>query len=91
MARVPMVTRTIVTTKANVLTINTATGQTQNIEVVVPRTYKTDAKLLKAVQATITDENIKAVHIVSKEEVSTLYGMDEALFVQTAQILPDRK
>ena len=40
MARIPMVTRTIQTTTANVLCLNIKEGEPFNKEVVLPRTYK---------------------------------------------------
>ena len=46
MARVPMVTRTINTTKVNVMCLDITAGEPCNRSVVVPRTYKDDEKLL---------------------------------------------
>ena len=46
MARVPMVTRTIVTTKVNVMCLDTQKGEPFNESVTVPRTYKDDEVLL---------------------------------------------
>ena len=40
--REPMVTRTIQTTKAVVMVVNTEQGETYTKEVIVPRTYKDD-------------------------------------------------
>ena len=90
MARVPMVTRTIVTTKANVLCLNIKTGEPLHKEVTLPRTYKDDKALMKQVSKVIDNEEHKAVHIVDKEEVETLYGMTEQEFIQLAKVLPPR-
>lgn len=91
MARKPMVTRTLLTTKANVMCLNILTGEAENKLVTVPRTYKDNKALLKAVAPIIeADENIKAVHIVDSEVIETLYGMPEADFMKYATVLPPR-
>ena len=90
MARVPMVTRTITTTKANVLCVDVEAGEPFNKEVTVPRTYKDNDSLLKAVKPIIETEKVKAVHIVGKTEIETLYGMTEQDFIEYAEVLPER-
>lgn len=90
MARVPMVTRTITTTKANVLCLDIQKGEPFNKVVILPRTYKDDKALLKQVSKVIDNEEQKAVHVVDKEEVETLYGMTEQQFIELAQVLPPR-
>lgn len=87
MARKPMVTRTITTTKCNVMCLDITAGEPFNKEVTLPRTYKDDKKLLKIVGELINTETIKAVHIVKKEEIETLYGMSEQDFINNATIL----
>lgn len=87
MARVPMVTRTIVTTKANVLCLDIVNGEPFNRDVVLPRTYKDEKSLMKAVSALIDNESEKAVHVVSSEEIETLYGMSEQDFINNAKVL----
>lgn len=87
MARKPMVTRTIVTTKVNVLCLDIQSAEPFNKEVTLPRTYKDEKKLLKKVEEVVNTENVKAVHIVDKTEVETLYGMTEQDFIDNATIL----
>lgn len=87
MARKPMVTRTITTTKANVLCMDIQTAEPFNKVVTLPRTYKDDKTLMKKVQEVVETDTVKAVHIVDKEEVETLYGMTEQEFIQNALIL----
>lgn len=87
MARKPMVTRTINTTKVNVLCLDTTTAEACNKEVTLPRTYSDDKKLLKLVEETINTDTLKAVHIVDKEEIETVYGMTEADFISHATVL----
>ena len=90
MARVPMVTRTIVATKVTVMCLDIEAGEPLNMTVTVPRTYKDDEALMKKVRPLLETETIKPVHIVSKEEIETLYGMTEQDFIKYAEVLPPR-
>ena len=90
MARIPMVTRTIVSTKVIVMCLDVQAGEPCNKEVTVARTYKDDEALLNKVRPLIETETLKAVHIVDKEEIETLYGMTEQDFIQYAKVLPPR-
>ena len=87
MARKPMVTRTIVTTKVNVLCLDVQSAEPFNKVVTLPRTYKDEKKLLKTVEEVINTDTVKAVHVVDKTEVETLYGMEEQDFINKAKIL----
>lgn len=90
MARVPYVTRTITTTKATVMCLNIQTGVPENVEIILPRTYKDEAALLKVAKKQLENDALKAVHVVSTEVVETLYGMSEQAFINAAEILPPR-
>lgn len=90
MARIPMLTRTITTTKATVMCLNVVQGEPYTETVTVPRTYKDDNALLKVVKSIIETDELKAVHIVAKEEIETLYGMSENTFIHYAKVLPKR-
>ena len=87
MARIPMVTRTITTTKVSVLCLDVQTVEPFNKEVILPRTFKDDKKLFKKVEELVNNDDVKAVHIVAKEEVETLYGMSEQEFIEKATVL----
>ena len=91
MARIPMVTRTIQTTTANVLCLNIKEGEPFNKEVVLPRTYKDEKSMMKVVEKLVNTEDVKAVHIVHTEVNETLYGMTEQEFIAAARVMPDRK
>lgn len=90
MARVPMVTRTITATKAIVMCLNIEQGEPCNVSVTVPRTYKDEESLLKKIKPMVETDTVKAVHIVSTEQVETLYGMTEQDFMEHAKVLPPR-
>ena len=90
MARKPMVTRTIQTTRCNVLCLNIVEGEPFNKEIILPRTYKDEKHLMKQVESVINTDEVKAVHVVRTEIEETLYGMDEQKFIENAEILPPR-
>lgn len=87
MARKPMVTRTIITTKVIVLCLDVNSAEPFDETVTLPRTYKDDKKLLKSVEEVINTDTVKAVHIVDKKEIETLYGMTEQDFINNAKVL----
>lgn len=91
MARVPMVTRTVTSTKATVLVVDITTGSTFDKEVEVVRTYKDSDKLLKAIKSSFETATEKIVAIKSSEEVETLYGISEQMFIEIAEKIPPRK
>ena len=88
--RKPQVTRTIVTTRANVMCLEINTGECVNREFVAPRTYKDNEKLLKVLKQSNETEELKLVHIVDVQTEETLYGMSEEDFIKSASILPPR-
>ena len=87
MARVPMVTRTMKTTKVNVLCMDLVKAEPCNKNITLPRTFKDDKKLFKAVENILNNDELKAVQIVKKKEIDTLYGMTEQEFIETAKVL----
>ena len=91
MARVPMVTRTITATKIIALCLNIETAEPFNKEVTISGTFKDEKSMMKAAEKLLNTETEKAVHIVSSEEIETLYGMTEQEFIQKAQVLPPRE
>ena len=90
MARAPQVTRTIQTTEVNVLCLDINKGEPFNQKVVLPRTYKDEKHMLKAVEKVMNTDTVKAVHIVDSTVKETLYGMSEQDFITFAKVLPPR-
>lgn len=90
MARKPMVTRTIKTTKANVLCLNIVEGEPFNKVVTLPRTYKDEKSLMAMVESVINTDEVKAVHVVDTRIEEAVYGMTEIDFIANAQRMPDR-
>ncbi len=91
MARVPQVTRTIPTTIVKLFCVNTEDRSTFEQNITLPRTYKDEQKMMKAVEKVLDGEPIKAVSILGYEIKETLYGMSEADFIRQASILPPRE
>lgn len=90
MARKPMVSRTITTTRVNVFCLNIIDGEPCNRECVLPRTFKDEKKLKDAAFAAVETDDIKPAHIVSTEVCENLYGMTEEEFIHHAHMLPPR-
>lgn len=90
-ARTPMVTRTMTTTKAEVMCCDIPAGEVFTQEVIIPREYNTLAELLTAVKPIIETPEIKAVEVLSFETSVDLYGMTEQEFIETAKILPTKE
>ena len=91
MARQPQVTRTIVTTNATVLCLDLVNKEPFEKVVKLPRTYKDEKHMMKKIEEIVNSPEVKAVHVISTETEETLYGMSEQKFIETAEILPNRK
>lgn len=91
MARQPQVTRTIVTTNATVLCLDLVNKEPFEKVVKLPRTYKDEKHMMKKIEEIVNSPEVKAVHVISTEIEETLYGMSEQKFIETAEILPNRK
>ena len=90
MARIPMVTRTIQTTKVNALCLDIAEQKPFEKEYTLSGTYKDNKHLMKALENIANDDTHKVVHVKSTEIVETLYGMTEQEFISYAKVLPPR-
>ena len=90
MARKPMITRTITTTRVQALALNLDTHENETITVILPRTYKDDKALEKALKEAKVPAGLKPVLVLSSEVVETLYGMTEEDFIAAAEVLPVR-
>jgi hypothetical protein len=90
MARVAMVTRTMLTTQVNVLCLDTEKVEPFNTDLTLAGTFKDQKGLMKAVSGQIDNDKQKAVKVVSATTVETLYGMTEDDFIKNAKVLPPR-
>lgn len=89
MARKRMVTRTIMQTTAEVMTLDVTTAEVKIQEYDIGGTY-TDEELLKKLQEIFQTNTVKLVHIESQKCKELLLGMDEEVFIRLAEVLPPR-
>ena len=88
MARQRMVTRTIIGTQAEVMTVNIKTAETGTATVMLGAKYKDDKKLFKAVENVLSSNpDVKPVHVISSKEVNKCFGMLETEFLKLAKEL----
>ena len=87
MARIPQVTRTMKSTIATIMTVNVTEGKTENIEYTLPRTYKTNADVLKTAKELFETDTVKLVHVLDTRTEEKLYGMSEADFMAYAHVI----
>lgn len=90
MARKPMVTRTVQTTLATVLCLNTETAEPFNQTVTLSGTFKDNKAVMKAVKALIENDTVSVAKAVDVEIEEKLYGMPEQDFINAAKVLPPR-
>lgn len=89
MTRKRMVTRTVMQTTAEVMTLDITTAEVQVLPYDIGGQY-TDEELLKKLQKLFQTDTIKLVHIESQTCKEVLLGMDEEDFIRLAQVLPTR-
>lgn len=89
MARKRMVTRTIMQTTAEVMTLDITTAEVQVRPYGIGGQY-TDEELLKKLQRIFQTDTLKLVHIESQECNEVLLGMEEEDFIRLAKVLPPR-
>jgi hypothetical protein len=90
MAKATMVTRTITSTICEVFGLNLKTESPETKSIVVPRTFKDESALLKAVKKIADNDEYVALSIKSCDVKTELRGMTEEKFIENSEILPDR-
>lgn len=91
MPRLRQVTRTIVTTKVNVMCLDTQKCEPLNEVITVSGTFSDEDALLLAVKRAVDTDTLKAVQVVDKEELTNLYAMPEEEFIRLAKIVEKTK
>lgn len=91
MPRLRQVTRTIVTTKVNVMCLDTQKCEPLNEVITVSGTFSGEDALLLAVKRAVDTDTLKAVQVVDKEELTNLYAMPEEEFIKLAKIVEKTK
>ena len=89
MRKTNMVTRTITTTRYEVMTLDVETANVARVEfTLIGKVLPTD-KALKALKNDFETDTVKVVHIESFVESSDLYGMSETDFIKYGTILKE--
>jgi len=92
MARVPVITRTITTTKVEMLAVNVDRKSTETVEVTLPRTYKDEQAMLKMANKRNENQFIKYVAVIGTPVVSSKrWGMTEEEFIDKGYEFPPYK
>lgn len=91
MPRLRQVTRTIVTTKVNVMCLDTQKCEPLNKVITVSGTFSDEDALLLTVKRAVDTDTLKAVQVVDKEELTNLYAMPEEEFIKLAKIVEKTK
>ena len=84
-----MVTRTIITTRYEVLTLDVNTANVSKVEFTLIGKVLPDDKALKALKKDFETDTLKVVHIDSFVETTDLYGMSENDFIKYGTILKE--
>lgn len=92
MARQPVITRTITTTKVEMLAVNVDSKSTETVEVTLPRTYKDEQATLKMANKRNENPSIKYVAVTGTPVVeSKRWGMTEEEFIDKGHEFPPYK
>lgn len=91
MARERMVTRTVMQTTYEVMTLNAETADVAIKEFVLGGTYDKTQDALKVLKKLYETDVEKLVVIKGSTTSEILYGMPESVFIKYAEILPPRK
>lgn len=89
MPRRNLITRTIPSTEVTLLCLDIETAEPSNKTIVLPRTYKDEATMLKAAKKIIDTATFKAVSISEFKVKTVRYGVDEAKFIEIAEVLDE--
>lgn len=95
MPRQPLVTRTFFVTIATVKFLHTESGEIFDDEVILTKPYKNNNEILRAINSELKKSEmpklLKAIHVISNNQESRLYGMKETDFIKHAVLMKDRK
>lgn len=84
--RTPSVTRTFRATKITGLFVDITTKETSTKDITIPRTYKSEKDILKAIaKSKMFDGNERLVTVLAFEPVTAKYVMSETDFIAHAK------
>ena len=86
-----MVTRTVISTKCVVMTVNVEQGETFTEVVNLPKVFKDEKKLLNACKNVLETDTVKVVGVVSSTVTKGLYGTPTDKFMEIAVPLDEKR
>ena len=89
MRRANLVTRTITTTRYEVMTLNVETAEVAKVEFTLIGKVLPDDKALKALKKDFETDTVKVVHIDNYVESCDLYGMTESDFIKYSDVIKE--
>lgn len=87
MARKRVVSRTIKSTSATCMVVNTTTGKTETLVYQLGGVFNDTNVLLKKLQKLFDEENEKIVAVIDSSVVCELREMDEEFFIQHSRVV----
>ncbi len=90
MARQRMVTRTVLETVCEVMTVDVTSAKVENRAFTIQGTYEKTEDALVVLKKSYETDTEKLVTVVAMERKETLYGMLESDFIRLANVLPPR-
>lgn len=90
MARKRVITRTIESTKYEVMALNVETAEVLKLEFCTSEKAETEEKMLKKLQRIVKESEIKLVKILESETIEQLYEMSEEDFISYATPIDHR-
>lgn len=87
MARERMVTRAIIGTQVVALCFDATQNTCVQVETLIAGVFTKEEKLSKKLHEVLDTDTLTFVKVVSKEQVSTLYGMSEDTFITYSKVL----
>ena len=87
MPRLPQVTRTMQTTLVKAVCMNLETKRAEEIEIRIPRDYKSEQQLSKPVKAALDGTKYKLVYITEWEPQTVRFRMTEQDYINKAEII----
>lgn len=88
--RTRYVTRTIRSTKFDVMCLNVPEGKAYQETIEIAGTFKKIEDAKKAISEQYDTDEKKAVHIIGYTVEEKLYGMTENKFIEMAEVMPSR-
>ena len=91
MAKEKLITRTITTTQAEVMSVDVETADVKIKTYTIVGEFENNTAILNACKKQFETEQLKLVNVQDSTVIETLYGMPESKFIELAEKLPPRK